>query len=328
MRQKKLIELLILSAVLLIAGATLTPASADNHIEHRESVIDEDGVEFEATFYSNLTVVVNVNNATNSPNDGRFNVRISDTLVARSQYNSSIRSTQEWEFELEKHQNPIRESQEVVISTFGEEISHTYRQTPTAHDSDKVKMAEIVDLDLKEGSNSGVDLIVTLKDESIHKYTIYVVAHTESTQKEFDRPNLDDTGNDSVRLSLHEDPNETVRGEVRLYTLGSDEMNTSLDMVEFEGTVDGEVEVDDVEFEPRENPGFYQYGNYGDEDNGGSDAVSVDDSSTIPIEIHPDELELLDDGTPTDTAIALGILGGGFALTVALFLVGSYRRLR
>jgi len=330
MRFRRVLVPVLLSALLLTGLLAVAPATSAREVVHTETATGSQGAEFEAVFYSDMTVEVTVTNASNRKFDASFVVRLSNTWIAKQEFDTKIAGPQTWTFDLKQYQDPRKEEQKVEIGIYGDSILYTYNRTPTAADSDEVEMAHITDIELERRDsedNPGVDLLVTLEDPSVQSYRMYLIAHTEGSNGVIGRPSIGENGTDTVRIELYDDPDGIVRGEVRLFTDEVDDVNDSLDMVEFEGRVDGETEVKDVSYDPIDEPGYYRYGER-EQPSGNDDAIEYDSSSTIPVEVNPGKLHLVDEnGSLTPTAVSIGILGGGIALTGGLFVVGLLRRL-
>lgn len=330
MNYRRIFVSIVLSALLLVSLVTVTPSTSAREVVHTETTTGNQGTEFEAIFYSDMTVEVIVTNASNRKFDASFVVAISNTRIARQEFDTKITGPQTWTFDLKEHQDPRKEQQKVEIGIYGDNIFYTYNRTPTAEDSNEVEMAHIADIELEPRNSEedpGVDLLVTVEDPSVQSYRMNLLVHTEGTNGAIGLRESRENGTHTYRVELYDDPDEVVRGEIRLFNDEVDDMNDSLDMVEFEARVDGETDVENVSYDPIDEPGYYRYGEPA-KTTGNDDAVEYDPSSTVPIEINPGALHLLgEDGTPTATAVSLGILGGGLVLTGGLFVVGLFRRL-
>jgi len=329
MKHTRIFVSIFLSALLLVSLVTVIPSTSAREVVHTETTTGNQGTEFEAIFYSDMTVEVIVTNASNRKFDASFVIVLSNTWVTEQEFDTKIAGPQTWTFNLKKYQDPRKEAQKVEIAIYGDNIFYTYDRTPTAEDSDEVEMAHIADIELEARDSEedpGVDLLVTIEDPSVQSYRMNLLVHTEGTNGAIGLRESRENGTYTYRVELYDDPEEVVRGEIRLFNDEVDDMNDSLDMVEFEGRVNGNTEVESVSYDPIDEPGYYRYGEP-EQPSRNQDAVEYDPSSTVPIEINPEELHLLDeDGTPTATAVSLGILGSGIVLTGGLFAVGLLRR--
>jgi len=268
------------------------------------------GVEHTATLdTTNDTIVVESYNPTNETEEfAGYVVHVEDERydTVDQSLEPDERTREQWTFN--DTMAITRTNHSVSVHGWGENASARFNYTKEigTDNPERYPVPEIVDAELVDSASrnrSGLFLAVTLRNEANRTYKTAIYVHTNQTQGERVPTFVpQETDARTVYVPLEDDPFEPIQGEVRLYR-GTVKNDSGIrDQIYFEGTLDGDTDIENESFEPITPP-------YED------DAYEFDDGEKEP---ESDERSLGDRILPA-TAMAVLVVVGATILLGLLF---------
>lgn len=321
----KIVFLIILVIVGIIGGGAADEAATQSEffgseedlegkevLEHHEFETRH-GLNASVTFYEQMIVQLSAHNPTNKTIERPiiYSLRGVNHELKYHEWKPDSSTTiilDYWSFRW-----PIQDYHNVTVGVSYTTYTYEYNEPFTPDQADETHVSQIDDVEVTERNDSAA-LNVTVSNSAPRGHLSYLLIHTEGTRYVIARPDVDESelggelATDTVTVELREDPDEVVRGDVRLFMRNATAYEEGLDAVTFEGTVDGETDVEDIEY------------------------VAIDSNSDnrhfeqAREEEQEFETDLTDGDGVTDFGLAVGFVAVGGLVVVLLLVVGVLRR--
>ncbi|WP_435363662.1 hypothetical protein [Haloarchaeobius sp. DYHT-AS-18] len=200
----------------------------------------------------NLEVVAT--NLESTPAESWLDIYVDRTFVRNGPLNISANGTRVLSYNLGGEISGDTDQHSIKLSTFGNSSSISFSLNISSQNPNGVELPEIKNVEIDTATIEGEETTVarvTVTNEGQVQYLTKVTVtslQTHSSGREARVPM--DGSRRTVVIPLNEDPEMKVAGEVRLYTGWIHNHSDIEDQVEFVGTVDGETDVWDREYEP------------------------------------------------------------------------------
>jgi hypothetical protein len=260
-RANTILALLLLCSLVVVPGHSeaVDPEGQAESLEPlKGSFTSVDGIRYNVTVRPEEgTVSVSVYNPTGKQqNHSGFVILVDDERFNKTNLELSPNDSWTNTWKIHDYVNVLRENHSVVVSSFGGNTTLNFTRRVDHENPGNYSVPRIVDTELIAAENNEYAtayLRVTVRNPGNRSYATRLMVHTNETNGEFVGSMVPYTEESiTVSVPLHDDPDNRIQGEVRLYhgPSGINDTAAITDQVSFEGRVGGETRMRNESYEP------------------------------------------------------------------------------
>ncbi|WP_439026101.1 hypothetical protein [Haloarchaeobius sp. DT45] len=252
-----LICLLVVTAMTTNAGG-LQGGPERNILENdtiERSLVSHNGVEYKIWFYPNNNTIETLaeNNKDRKLMSGLF-IYVDRTIVVNSNFNISSGESIKNKYNMNGYLAGDVDKHTFEVSTTEDYERFNYTLNISSQNPNGIELPEIENVEVDTATIDGEETTVarvTIQNEGQVQYLTTVrVTSLQTHSDPYEARVPMDGSRRTLVIPLNEGPDMKVAGEVRLFTGWIHNHSDIEDQVEFVGTVDGETEVWDRQYEP------------------------------------------------------------------------------
>jgi len=251
-------SIVVILGVLVATGFVVAGdvgGSQESHTDNQTITVEYENLSYITTYYKdNTTLRVVATNTGSPPRLTSLSIYMGVANIESSFPELSVGETVVQEYDISNYISARNDIHTINIGTFGDHKSISFNLSINSSSPNNIPLPEIENVEVTRATVDGeatTALRVTVRNEARVQYTPRIRATTLQTHSNSQTARVPiEENRHTIVIPLNEEPEMIVAGEVRLYTGWVHNESRISDQVEFEGTVDGETEVWDREFEP------------------------------------------------------------------------------